>query len=46
MQNWIFGAVAIGLWAAASLLYLRRYIAIWFAARRQRRAARGAQIKR
>ena len=48
--NWIFGIVAIGFWAVATLLYLRRPITRWIAAWREQRAAlaagRAAQAKK
>ncbi|MCC6718646.1 MAG: hypothetical protein IT555_12245 [Acetobacteraceae bacterium] len=37
--NWYFGIAALGIWVVASLLYLRRYLAVWIGAWLQRRRA-------
>ena len=46
MNNWIIGSVAVLIWVAATVLYLRRTIVAWFKTRRtQRRALAEARAK-
>lgn len=39
MLSWYIGMGALGIWALATLLYLRRYIVAWIVRRLEARAA-------
>ena len=46
MNNWIIGGVAVLLWLAATVLYLRKNIVVWFKTRSmQRRMLAEARAK-